>query len=134
MKDNLGVACDKNQSSSEGGAIFGKNCQISGTRGAVIFRDNAASLGGGVISAQETVALCDNKAGMSFEGSKASFGGVIACGDFSFERGSSALGAIEIAHNLGEIFFLRTLCTTSDWGQIDYQGGGVFISRKYFSF
>lgn len=130
LKDNLGISCDKNQSSSGGGAIFGKNCQISGTQGAVIFRDNTAALGGGVISAQETVSLCDNKAGMSFEGSKASFGGIIACGDFSFERGSSALGAIEIAHNLGDISFLRTLCTTSDLGQIAYQGGGALLAEN----
>lgn len=130
LKDNLGITYEKNQSYSEGGAIFGKDCEIFENRGPVVFRDNTAALGGGAILAQQTVAICGNKSGISFEGSKSSFGGAIACGNFSSENNSSALGSIDISNNLGDISFLRTLCTTSDLGQTDYQGGGALFAEN----
>ena len=130
LKDSRSMSFEKNQSASQGGAIFGKICKIFESRGPVVFRDNTASLGGGVISAQEAVVIQNNKAGISFEGSKASFGGIIACGDFSSENGPRNLGTIDISNNSGEISFLRTLCMTSDSGQIDYQGGGALFAEN----
>lgn len=130
LQGNHGITCDKNESASQGGAIFGKNCQISDNEGPVVFRDSTACLGGGAIAAQEIVSIQNNQAGISFEGGKASFGGGIACGSFSSAGGASVLGTIDISKNLGAISFSRTLCTTSDLGQMEYQGGGALFGEN----
>lgn len=96
----------------------------------MVFRDSTACLGGGAIAAQEIVSIQNNQAGISFEGGKASFGGGIACGSFSSAGGASVLGTIDISKNLGAISFSRTLCTTSDLGQMEYQGGGALFGEN----